>query len=108
MKKIGLVFSLVLFFSISFQLNAQWFWQNPTPLTSEFLDTYFVNDNYGWAIGNYGTIIKTVNGGQDWEVSNCQINPKTVSYKHLTLPTSDLKEISVGAVFFKKKTILKL
>jgi hypothetical protein len=56
MKKIGLVFSLGLFFSISFQINAQWFWQNPLPQGNTLFSTFFVNSNTGWAVGEAGTI----------------------------------------------------
>jgi photosystem II stability/assembly factor-like uncharacterized protein len=42
-------------------------WTQQSPGTSEYLlDICFVNDNVGWAIGGGATILKTVNGGQNW------------------------------------------
>jgi len=63
MKKIGLVFSLVLFFSVSFQINAQWFWQNPLPQGNNLYSVDFIDSDLGWTVGSYGTILKTTNGG---------------------------------------------
>jgi len=66
MKKIGLVFSLLLFLSVSFQVSAQWFWQNPLPQGNELFGVDFINENLGWAVGKFGTIIKTTDGGTIW------------------------------------------
>ncbi|MBK7499512.1 MAG: hypothetical protein IPI19_10490 [Ignavibacteriales bacterium] len=51
MKKIRLVFSLVFFFSISFQLHAQWFWQNPYPTGNNLWAVLFTDSNIGWVVG---------------------------------------------------------
>lgn len=57
---------LLLFSSgISYSQN-NWFWQNPYPTGSHINDSYFVDENIGYAVGNDGTIIKTTNGGKDW------------------------------------------
>ena len=37
-------------------------------------DVYFLNDSVGYAVGRYGTIIKTINGGTSIEDLNNQIN----------------------------------
>lgn len=66
MKKIVLVFAFLL--TISFQLNAQWFWQNPLPQGNPLFSVKFINDNFGWAVGYYGTILRTTNGGSNWIV----------------------------------------
>ena len=64
MKKTVLVFAFLL--TISFQINAQWFWQNPLPQGNTLLDMSFVNQNLGWAVGYNGTILKTTDGGENW------------------------------------------
>jgi photosystem II stability/assembly factor-like uncharacterized protein len=33
---------------------------------------YFVDSNYGWAVGNKGIIASTINGGQDWMLNSNQ------------------------------------
>ncbi|MEO8447080.1 MAG: YCF48-related protein [bacterium] len=51
------------FFNI--QLRAGWVIQNSG--TSNFLwDACFLNENTGYAVGDFGTIIKTTNGGEQW------------------------------------------
>ena len=64
MKKIVLVFAFLL--TISFQVNAQWFWQNPVPTGNELNSIAFYNDIVGWTGGGYGTILKTIDGGSNW------------------------------------------
>jgi photosystem II stability/assembly factor-like uncharacterized protein len=49
-------------------LYSQWEWQNPRPTGNPFYDIYFTDDNHGWIVGANGTVLKTVNGGNDWEV----------------------------------------
>ncbi len=66
MKKIGLVFSLVLLLSFSFQVSAQWFWQNPLPQGNTLWSVKFVDVNTGWLVGSCGTILQTINGGSSW------------------------------------------
>jgi hypothetical protein len=61
MKKIVFVFSFLL--TISFQINAQWEWQNPLPQGNTLKSICFINTNVGWAVGEYGTIWETTNGG---------------------------------------------
>jgi photosystem II stability/assembly factor-like uncharacterized protein len=68
MKKIGLVFSLVLFFAVLFQVNAQWFLQNPLVPNQDLYKVKFVNDSVGWAVGEFGTILKTIDAGVTWNV----------------------------------------
>jgi len=61
MKKIVLVFASLL--TISFQLNAQWFWQNPLPQGNALYCVKFISSDVGWAVGIGGTILRTTNGG---------------------------------------------
>ncbi|MBI1807326.1 MAG: T9SS type A sorting domain-containing protein [Ignavibacteria bacterium] len=46
--------------------RSQWNWQSPVPQGNTLLGTQFLNDSLGWAVGEYGTIIHTTNGGVSW------------------------------------------
>ena len=42
-------------------------WATQVSGTTQTLnDVTFVNENYGWAVGNYGTMLHTTNGGTTW------------------------------------------
>lgn len=45
-----------------------WTWQNPLPDGEDFNDVFFVDDNVGVAVGNYGKIVRTTDGGETWNV----------------------------------------
>jgi hypothetical protein len=45
---------------------AQWEWQNPSPQGSWLNSVVFTDVNTGYAVGDWGTIIKTINGGTTW------------------------------------------
>ena len=62
MKNLLLLF--ISFFLLQFTTLAQegWFWQNPLPQGHNLYTTKFINENTGWAVGEYGTIIKTSDG----------------------------------------------
>ena len=42
---------------------ANWDWQNPLPQGNTLCCSFFINENTGWAAGELGVILKTVNGG---------------------------------------------
>ena len=77
-----LTISIILLFSSTiFAQNFNWTPQN-SGVTTSLNDVFFVNNQTGWAVGNDGVILNTVDGGQTW-----------------TLQTSDATEI-LRAVFF--------
>lgn len=41
-------------------------WQNPLPQGNPLLDVFFTDPMTGWAVGERGTILHTINGGTDW------------------------------------------
>ena len=44
-------------------------WQQiPTPVSVALTDLFFVDDQYGWAVGHSGVILHTQNGGQSWQL----------------------------------------
>ncbi len=42
-----------------------WVLQN-SGTTQNLYDVNFINNTYGWAVGDFGTILKTTNGGLNW------------------------------------------
>ncbi len=63
MKKLAL--GLVIFISISFQINAQWY-TITTPYNNNFNAVYFVDKNIGWICADSGLILHTTNRGIAW------------------------------------------
>lgn len=39
-----------------------------TPITTRLNRVFFADENHGWAVGEFGSIIATQNGGQDWDL----------------------------------------
>jgi photosystem II stability/assembly factor-like uncharacterized protein len=66
MKKLLIV--LIFYYSlfITHYSLSQWVYQNPLPQGVKMRDVDFVNQNTGWAVGQLGSIMKTVNGGINW------------------------------------------
>jgi photosystem II stability/assembly factor-like uncharacterized protein len=52
-------------------VNAQWKWLHPTPQGNDLNCTHFVNNLSGWAAGDGGAIVKTIDGGNVWSIQNC-------------------------------------
>ena len=77
---------LVLFFHLVFisESKAQegWFWQNPYPTGFTLYGVSFSDENNGTAVGEYGAIIRTTNGGNSWIVqeSGTTKNLRSVSF----------------------------
>ncbi len=70
MKKIyiSIWFSLISVITFS-----QWTWQNPLPQGNTLSSVYFCSANIGYAVGDVGTILKTINGGTTWTTLPCGI-----------------------------------
>ena len=49
-----------------------WFWQNPLPQGNGLNRVKFVSSEVGWAVGGGGIIIKTTNGGINWDIQSNQ------------------------------------
>lgn len=49
---------------------AQWTWQNPLPTGQNYLGCDFINPVKGWIAGGWGCIIRTLDGGDTWELPN--------------------------------------
>ena len=48
--------------------SSQWHWQNPLPQGNTLRGASFVDANTGTVVGDYGTIVRTTNGGNSWTV----------------------------------------
>ena len=48
--------------------SRQWVWQNPLPQGNTLQDFSFVDTNNGFAVGARGTILKTTDGGNNWQL----------------------------------------
>jgi LPXTG-motif cell wall-anchored protein len=55
--------------------NATWEWKYPSPQGNSLQAVYFVNANEGYAVGDSGTILKTLDAGNTWV--SLQTNSKT-------------------------------
>ncbi|MFZ1320199.1 MAG: YCF48-related protein [Ignavibacteria bacterium] len=67
---------LIIISAITMNLTAQsiWQWQQPQP-TGNLMDAMdFVDENTGYAAGVLGTVLKTTNGGLNWNVKNISPN----------------------------------
>ena len=48
--------------------SQDWQWQNPLPQGNTLRAVYFPDVNTGYAVGDLGTMIKTVDAGASWTV----------------------------------------
>ena len=68
MKKILLLLFISILVSESFSQTPAWFWTNPLPQGNQLNSVRFINSTTGFAVGNNGTMLKTTNSGDSWEV----------------------------------------
>lgn len=69
------------------------------PFKQEIIHLDFVNDNYGWMVGDGGLILFTSDGGKNWEKQN--------SGTDLALYNVDFRDKSEGYAVGKKGIILR-
>src|SRR5438874_3398628 len=48
--------------------SPRWHWQNPLPQGNNLRGASFVDANIGTVVGEYGTIVRTTDGGNSWTV----------------------------------------
>ncbi len=71
MKKFLLSQALFLLYTLSsYSQGNGWELQNPKPTGNSLLDVQFVDSQTGWAVGFEGIILKTHNGGSNWNSKN--------------------------------------
>ncbi len=63
-----LFFASFFFSALCSSASAQsgWYWQNPLPTGNTLYRVHFTDANTGTAVGEYGTILRTTNGGSSW------------------------------------------
>ncbi len=71
--------TLILNAAVYAQQPDNWQWLNPKPQGNTLNAMDFVNDNTGYAVGNYGTILKTTDNGVSWINLNSGVSVKLYS-----------------------------
>ncbi|OFX56583.1 MAG: hypothetical protein A2046_13440 [Bacteroidetes bacterium GWA2_30_7] len=68
LKKISFVLCFGIWFLTISVSNAQsgWEWQNPLPNGNDLFSTFFTDTITGYIVGSKGTILKTIDGGINW------------------------------------------
>jgi hypothetical protein len=82
--------------------QAGWFWQNPLPQGNPLRGVSFTDANTGTAVGMWGTILRTTNGGSSWtRQSSGTINDLLgVSFTDANTGTA----VGVGGTILRTKT----
>ncbi len=70
MRCMKFLFISVLLFLLPHPLSAGWFWSNPKPQGNQLRAVCFVDNNTGYAVGQWGTILKTSDGGANWTLQS--------------------------------------
>jgi len=87
MKKCVLISAIFLFIQFSFSQN-QMVWDPQKSGTSKQLnDLHFIDDQFGWVVGNEGVILKTLDGGHSWLNISIEINEQLRGVYFLNLDT---------------------
>lgn len=78
---------LVILFIFNPYLFSQWEWQNPSPFGNGLTEIQFLNSSVGYACGYGGTIIKTIDGGENWIALENDINDLIIDIFFITEET---------------------
>ncbi len=92
MKRLNLLYraillTLVLSISSYAQQTDNWKWLNPKPQGNTIYAMDFVDDNTGYAAGNYGTILKTTDNGSNWDNLSSGFSGKLLSIDFIDAST---------------------
>ncbi|MBN2426601.1 MAG: T9SS type A sorting domain-containing protein [Calditrichaceae bacterium] len=65
-----IIFSFILVLISISKTYSQGNWEllMPTPTSNPMVSLYFYDDSVGWSVGEYGTILKTTDGGVNWSI----------------------------------------
>ena len=101
-KFLSLVILLFMFEQISAQQG--WQWQYPKPQGNTLRDIFVFNQNTAIAVGDLGTVIKTYDGGENWNVQHhaggTDIDLYSVHF------TDTLNGWAAGGIWFTNKNVL--
>ncbi len=79
---VGLLLAVTAFSVANANAQSGWFWQNPLPCGNRLNDVCFTSPNTGIAVGDFGTILRTTDGGINWvlQASGTARNLNAVSF----------------------------
>jgi len=72
MKNTKLILIIILLLC-SITGHSQYSWLNPLPQGNTLNSVFFTDEHRGYAVGNYGTVLKTVDSGISWSILNTNI-----------------------------------
>ena len=67
--------------------QASWYWQQPYPSGNQLNAVDFADSQTGYSVGNLGTILKTTNGGEVWNVLNVNTKAQLLDVKFINQNT---------------------
>jgi len=106
MKKIVLVFAFLL--TISFQVNAQWFWQNPLPQGHNLYTVEVINNGIIIIAGSQGTVGRSNDDGSTWQIEkleNTEIEFKASCSNGLNkIWLAGIDKNKLGKIYFSEDT----
>ncbi|MCD4732503.1 MAG: T9SS type A sorting domain-containing protein [Bacteroidales bacterium] len=71
---------LLFFFTLVFQGMTQWYWEYPIPQGNPINDLHLL-DETGYAVGNYGSLLKTIDNSSSWVlIDSVTVNELTSVY----------------------------
>ncbi len=70
--------------------KCDWSWQNPLPQGNHLRNISFTDANTGTAVGHYGTIIRTTDGGKTWVTQTCNM---TCDFRSVSFTDADTKTV---------------
>ena len=81
-------FTLILFgcFSLTFA-QGDWELLIPSPTSNQMVGLYFIDAQTGWSVGEYGTILKSTDGGETWSIQEI---PWTFDLSDVYFPTENI------------------
>ena len=66
--------------------QTNWTWLSPLPQGNILYSVKFISSTIGWAVGHFGTIIKTMDGGESWQI---QLSSANTSLKSIAIIDSN-------------------
>ena len=74
------IYLVLVALTLIFKANGQdWKWVNPTPSGNQLNVVKYLDSNTAIAVGNYGTILLSKNGGHDWKKMGSPTNANLLS-----------------------------
>ncbi|OGU38760.1 MAG: hypothetical protein A2315_01245 [Ignavibacteria bacterium RIFOXYB2_FULL_35_12] len=95
---------VIVFILIPSVISGQWFWQYPKPQGNTLRDIFIFDSSKAIAVGDLGTVIKTYNGGESWDVQHHAGGTNIDLYSvHFT---DTLNGWATGGIWFVNKNVL--